>query len=263
MLTTTARTLAASSLVLTVASVAGHAQSVAALSAGRFEAASAAQTIGRGRVQVEVDMFSRSTGSDGDVDQYVWSVGSTTARVGLSRKTELQVSYEPYTEVRRIHQILCEDDRVRRAGDVTVGGKFAVWGGNGRSAFAVMPFVSVPTASTGGMSGGVALPLETSLGYGFTASLTTIIESAPSASEGSRVKVSQSASVGRQLMGRVAGYASVLGSQAAQLGGVATMASGGVTIGVTQNLQVNGGASVALSGVSDQSSAYLGFVIRR
>jgi hypothetical protein len=79
-----------------------------------------------------------------------WTVGPISLKMGLFNSLDLQLVLEPYT-----HIFEREDDYYRNTssglGDTTVRVKYNLWGNDsGRTALAVVPFVTLPTAARGG-----------------------------------------------------------------------------------------------------------------
>ncbi len=122
-------------------------------------------TVDAGHFQVEMMLFGYT--SEQETSENVtyrldeWSIGSTMLKLGLLNSLDVELVLEPYT-----HVYEREDDwRETRSGfgDTSIRLKYNLWGNDGgRTALALVPYVSFPTGTSDlggeGVQGGLLLP---------------------------------------------------------------------------------------------------------
>ncbi len=129
------------------------------LASDRPDATESPITLDAGHLQFEVSVadWSRDRGRERFVGF------QTNAKVGLSENTDLQFLVDPY-----IREDAPQGGDATGIGDVVTRLKINLWGNDGgETAFALLPFVSLPSGGAVGGSeveGGLALPYSASLG---------------------------------------------------------------------------------------------------
>jgi len=122
------------------------------MSTDRPDKTESAYTVDAGHFQVEMDLVTyvrdRYTSDHTDVDAF--SVAPMNLKVGLTNRIDFQLLLETYNWVRTEDRIDGDVTHSRGFGDVTLRLKTNLWGNDGGgSAFAVMPFVKLPTNQDG------------------------------------------------------------------------------------------------------------------
>lgn len=131
------------------------------MSADRPDFTESPYTVDAGAVQIEASFVEFT--NDGDAESF--SIAPTNLKIGLTNSIDAQFVFTPYTH---------EDDGATTRdglGDTQFRLKINLWGNDGGdTAFAIMPFVNLPTASddldNDHIEGGVILPFSTELAEG-------------------------------------------------------------------------------------------------
>ncbi len=131
------------------------------LSADRPDFTESPYTVDAGAVQLEMSFFDYAKNGDADT----WTVTPLNLKVGLLNHVDLQFVFDTY--VRQDDGSVDEDG----VGDMQLRLKINFWGNDGGdTAFAFMPFIKVPTASddlgNDHVEGGVIFPFATELADG-------------------------------------------------------------------------------------------------
>lgn len=107
-------------------------------------------TVDAGHVQYEMDFVSFNHQVSGGANTRSWVAPNPTLKVGLTNSLDLQVSMAPFAGVSVIDQLAGTSSRVDGHGDLVVKAKWNWWGNDGgKTAFAIMPYVKAPTATSG------------------------------------------------------------------------------------------------------------------
>lgn len=218
-------------------------------------------TVPKGWVQVELSLAEYARSRDGSRTLDVLPVN---LKVGLTDSVDIQFLATPYTRV---------TDRGASVGgfgdDTQVRLKVNLWGDDGgRTAFAVMPFVKLPTAKraigNGRVEGGLILPLGIDLGG--DVSLTTMAEFDLTWDEGRQdygIDVVHTASLGVPIRGTLAGYIEYVGIAPRPGGGkYQAIASSGFTYKLADDWQLDAGGTAGMSGDSDRWRMFAGVSTR-
>lgn len=154
-------------LLTLVCGTALAAENLRPLSTDRPDTTESPHTVDAGRFQFEMEViaWTRDGGSD------TLSLSELNAKYGLTPSTDLHLVVPFYTR---------ESSGPAGFGDLTLRLKHNLWGNDsGSTAFAIMPFLKLPTASNslsnGAFEGGITLPFATEgpgdWGFGFMAEL--------------------------------------------------------------------------------------------
>ena len=127
-------------------------------------------TLDAGRGQLELEFFTHTRDDEAGVSTRAWSIGSTFVRWGATPQFELQLGCQTYVRV-----TVDEGGQSSRAtgfGDTVVRAKYNLWGNDGGdTAFALLPFVKIPTNQDGlgnnALEPGCSLPLVVNLPDGW------------------------------------------------------------------------------------------------
>ncbi len=142
-------------------------------------------TVDAGHFQAELDIvnytYDRFNGIPGDVRTEAVGIGPINLKVGILNNADLQLVIQTYHSV-RVHNFTTRQVIENRGfGDILPRLKLNIWGDDGgRSAFALMPFLKLPTNDDGignsSVEGGLILPLSLSLPYGFDMGVMTEVD---------------------------------------------------------------------------------------
>ncbi|HKR24488.1 MAG TPA: transporter [Allosphingosinicella sp.] len=150
-------------LLAVSAAGAGRAQE-APICTDRPAKANAVCTVPAGRIQIETGGISWSLTERGGARTELLTIGASVAKLGLSERSDLQVGFTPYAELRTLNGL---QSRVSGIGDLVVRYKHRLSGADAPVQVAAIPFVKLPTAADGlgndRVEGGLAIPISFAL----------------------------------------------------------------------------------------------------
>lgn len=121
-------------------------------------------TVPKGVWQVEADGVNWTRNKVGGVKADTTAVAATTVKLGLTGKSDLQLTWTPYVEARTRGPGV--DDKLDGVGDMWIRYKAQVHV-QGKTTISLIPYVKLPTASRGlgndKVEGGVAAPVSLAL----------------------------------------------------------------------------------------------------
>jgi hypothetical protein len=229
------------------------------MSTDRPDTTESAYTVDAGHFQMETTLFGYA--KDGGVESY--SFGETNFKLGLTNRTDLQLVMPFYERQRG------GDNDDSGIGDLTVRYKWNLWGNDGgETAFALMPFVKVPTAShdlgNNKVEGGLIVPLCVNLSEGVGLGLMAEFDIVRDDTGGGYgVDFVNSATVGFELIGSLGGYVEFV--SVATTRDDATWegyANAGVTFAVTDDFVFDAGVSVGVNSAAQDFAPFVGFSYR-
>jgi hypothetical protein len=230
------------------------------LSTDRPDITESPYTVDAGHLQIEMDLVAytrdrHTPERDGGFE--AWSFATTNVKLGLTNWIDLQVVVPTYQRIR---------GGAEGFGDITVRTKFNLWGNDGgRTAFALMPFVTIPTASDGlgtdEWEAGLIIPFAAELpnDWGFGAMLE--IDYLSNGSGGRQWDFVTSITFSRAIAGELGGYVEFVSVLSTEADWVAT-ANAGFTYGISDNVQLDGGINVGLTRAAEDLAPFLGLSIR-
>lgn len=221
-------------------------------------------TVPAGRGQVEVDLVSHVRDRPGVERVRTTRVLPFNLKYGIGRDTDIQLIAEPF--VREV--VRASGARQARSGfgDVTVRLKRNLWGNDGgRTAFALMPYVKLPTAATGfgngHVEGGIIAPLAIELsdrvGLGLMTELDIVRKDDDTGHAASFVT---SATVGLDLTERLGVYGEVFAERSAGRGArtIVTFDTG-ITYAIGEDSQLDVGTAIGATAAADDLLLFVGF----
>lgn len=233
------------------------------MSTDRPDVTESPYTVDAGHLQIEMDVaaFTRDRHTPeraGGTD--AWSFANTNIKVGLTNWADLQVVVPVFQRVR---------GGAEGFGDLQLRLKMNVWGNDaGETAFALMPWIKLPTASddlgNGSVEGGLIIPYGMSLGGDWSLGAMLEVDAIEDGDgSGHHAEFVTSVAVGRPLVGALGGYVefvSVLSTER-DAEWVAT-ANAGLTYGITDDIQLDAGINVGLTRAAEDFSPFVGISIR-
>ena len=247
------------------------------MSTDRPDKTESAYTVDAGHFQIEMDVVSYSYDktSAGGVEQSVHtgSIGPINLKAGLCNWSDLQVVIVPWTvertELSRSLPIPVGPGNVtstrRGFGDITARLKCNLWGNDGgTTAFAVMPFVKIPTnqddLGNDDVEGGVILPLAVQLPYGFGMGVMTEFDFIRDEDDGgNHPEFINSITLSHDIVGDLGGYVEFwsLASTEDDSEWVGTFDIG-FTYGLTEDLQLDTGVNIGVTDSADDVNPFVG-----
>lgn len=223
-------------------------------------------TVDAGHVQIELDLATFTTDRDGTLRTRTLNVAPVNLKLGIAPNTDIQIVVDNY-----VHQRV--EDRKTGArqsaggfGDVTVRLKHNLWGNDGgTTAFALMPFVKLPTSTNGignaHVEGGVIAPLAIELSGGLGLGLMTEVDLLRNAADtGYAATFINSATLSGDIAEGVGLYGEVYTEIASERDSrlVATFDTG-LTFAIGDDAQFDLGANIGVTDAADDLMVFVGF----
>lgn len=220
-------------------------------------------TVDAGHVQIEMSFlqFTRDD-TDNRVDSYVYA--PFNVRLGLLNNAELQLLFDPHVRVQ---------DRIgpdaSGMGDLTLRFKANLWGNDeGDTALGVMPYVKLPTGdsdvSNGNAEPGVIIAFGANLPGEFSLGLMAEFDAVRNAEDdGFDFEFLHTATIGRTLFGPLGAYLEYVGIASSDSGSEYQASfSTGLTLGVSDDVQLDAGVVLGLTDSADDFSVFTGISVR-
>ena len=240
------------------------------MSTDRPDKTESAYTVDAGHFQFEMDLVSYSYDEErtGGVTTRVdaWAIAPINLKVGLCNQVDLQVVIETWNDARTktsggptVHQ--------RGFGDVTTRLKYNFWGNDGgKTAFAAMPFLKLPTnqdeLGNNSVEGGLILPLAVALPYDFGMGLMTEFDCNRDATgNGHHAEFVNSITFShdRVLVKDLGGYVEFFSLVSAERGSrwIGTVDLG-LTYGLSENVRLDAGVNIGVTKSADDVNPFMG-----
>ena len=232
-------------------------------------------TVDAGHFQTETTLFgfTRSGSSpDGSVsDSYEF--GTTDVRVGLTNSAEMNLIWQPYGIVRTQAPGPAASMLQSGIGGLEIRGKINLWGNDtfekpGSTAFALLPFISLPTDRGNGVSpdaveGGLLLPYAIKLSETFDITMNAGVAAIhDDDGAGYHPQYIASASLGHDWTEQLSTYYEVYAELAPDSNLDVVLLSTGVTYQVTKNVQLDSGVNVGVTPAADRFNPFVGASFR-
>jgi hypothetical protein len=249
--------------------IAASAEELRPLSADRPDATESPYTVPPRHVQIEMDIAAylrdHAQQEPPRVRREGWALAVTNLKAGIAHDIDVQLVVETFVSERTEAGGVAAT--AEGFGDMMLRGKFNLWGNDGgETAFAAMPFVTFPTASDDlgaeGVEGGLILPLAVELPRGLGLGVQAQFDAVRVGSS-YQLDLSGTATVGRDLFGRVSGFLEVLAlfPDAGQGDWVGTLNTG-LVYEVHADFLIDVSARFGLSRASDDLAVFVGFTRR-
>ena len=223
-------------------------------------------TVDAGHLQIELSFVEYLR--DGRADSY--SVMPTNFRLGVLENLEFALVVSPF-----IHAESPSDDASGTFtsdsgfGDLELRAKINLWGNDdGRTALALMPFISFPTAADnlgseqieGGLIVPFAMALDDVWNLGLMAEFDLVHDADRDAYD---LDFVHTATIGRDLFGPLGGYLEYIGSiSTAPSSPYLALLGVGLTYAINDNWQLDAGINIGLNDAADDLNPFIGMAIR-
>ena len=235
------------------------------LSTDRPDKTESPYTVDAGRIQVELDLATYTIDRERGVRTETVAIAPVNFKAGLTPSTDLQVIVQPYVRRTERNRATGRRTSLDGFGDVTVRLKRNLWGNDGGpTAFALMPFVKLPTNSGGidndAIEFGLIAPLAISVSDGIGLGLMTEIDFVEEADGGGLApSFVNSATISFDLTERAGLYTEIFTERGSERGADWIVTGDvGLTYAVTDDLQLDGGVNVGLTRAADDLSLFIG-----
>jgi hypothetical protein len=239
------------------------------MSTDRPDKTESAYTVDAGHFQFEMDVlnysYDRNNGLPGDTRIETVAIAPVNLKVGLCNQADLQVVLEPYTSVRTHVRATGQVEKQRGFGDVTIRLKGNMWGNDGGpTALALMPYVKLPTnqdnLGNNSVEGGLIVPfaMELPAGWGMGA-MTQFDIIRDEFGGGHHPEFVNTITFGRNIVGNLDGYVEFFSAVSTERNSewIGTFDMG-LTYGLTDDIQLDGGINIGLTRSADDWNPFLG-----
>ena len=226
------------------------------LSADRPDVTESPITVDAGHIQIEASVFDwRRDGRDD-----TFTLMSTNLKFGLTDDIDLQFVFDSYGWENNAGPV----PDAEGFGDVTLRMKWNLWGNDeGDTAFALFPFVKIPTAAGLGSDtweGGLILPFGMTLENGLSLGLMAEVDIVDDGAGGHEFEFLHSAAIGFDLTEKLGSYVEYVGVIGEHF--YAPALSGGLTYAVNDNLVLDLGTQLGLNSHAEDVALFSGFTVR-
>jgi hypothetical protein len=222
-------------------------------------------TVDRGRFQIEADLANMTRDREDGVRATDLLLGAMNLKFGVAHRADVQVIVAPSVRRTVRNRATSARESASGVGDVTVRLKRNLWGDDGgRTAFALMPYVTLPTAADGlgadRAEFGLIAPLAVALSEDFSLGLMTEVDVVGRETGPGRVaSFVNSATVGARVTERLGAYAELWTERSAERSSRwAATGDLGVTYLVADDFQLDAGANIGLTRAADDLNLFVG-----
>lgn len=223
----------------------------------RPDATESAYTVAAGHFQLETDMFKQVRNK---AEQFLYvenSYNLVNLKLGLTRRTDVQIVIPTYVinmvKERATRKIT---ENQHGFGDIVIRYKYNLWGySGGKTALALMPFLSIPTAASmsAGLHGGIIIPfvwnISDKLSFGSQVGFTRAKED----DNAYHSYYLYSFTFGRSIGKNVDVFSEMLFNYNFYQARFDTYANGGIILSLTDNLNLDAGFNYGLKATSDRT----------
>ena len=238
------------------------------LSPDRPDVTESPYTVDAGHYQLEMDFANFTYDKSGGATTKAWDVGDFNFKAGLLNNVDLQLVYDNYLNV-HTQDSSGKSTTQSGFGDFTTRLKVNLWGDDGgKTAFALLPYVTFPTSTDGlgnnGVEGGVIFPLAVSLPHDFDLSLETAASYMKNDDDGGyHEEFIASASLDHQIIGKLSGFMEFFSNFTAEshsswVGTVDT----GLEYLVTKNIQLDLDCYFGVTPAAAEYNPFCGITVR-
>ena len=216
-------------------------------------------TVDAGHFQLEMDFASYTTDRADGTHRETWNVAPFNLKAGLLGNVDLQAVFDSYLRGRTAEGVRSG------VGDLTLRLKVNLWGNDGgRTACAVMPFISLPTSSarlgSDSVQGGVIFPLAVKLPGGWGLGLMTEVDFLrDEAGASGHAEFVHSVTFSHGIAGKLGGYVEFFSSVSTERGArwVGTVDLG-LTCKLTDHIQLDAGCNFGVTRAADDLNPFVG-----
>jgi outer membrane putative beta-barrel porin/alpha-amylase len=229
------------------------------LSADRPDFTESPYTVDAGAIQLELSFVDYTSNSD----IKAWAIAQVNLKLGLLNDVDLQFVFDPYTQV----------DHGSRTGkgfgDIQFRLKINLWGNDsGDTAFAFMPFIKLPTASdklgSDRVEGGLIFPFATTLTEGVGLGLMFETDFVYDNEEDDYdIELVTTSVLGFDMTDEIGLYVEGIGITSTDSNvDFRGILGAGATYRLTENMILDAGVNIGLSGDTDDVNLFTGITVR-
>ncbi len=239
------------------------------LSTDRPDRTESAYTVDAGHFQIEMDVlnytYDRHNAERSNTRVESVGIAPMNLKLGLLNNLDLQVMLETYTSV-RVHDLSTGVvEKQRGFGDVTIRTKLNLWGNDtGTTAFALMPFVKLPTnqdhLGNNSVEGGIIAPLAVALPADWGMGVMSEVDFVRDESGGGHhPEFVNTITFSHDIVGKLAGYVEFfsLVNTESDADWIGTFDCG-VTYSLTDDIQLDAGINIGVTRSAEDLSPFIG-----
>jgi hypothetical protein len=238
------------------------------LSPDRPDETESPYTVDAGHYQLEMDFANFTYDKTGGTTTKTWDVGDFNFKAGLLNNVDIQFVYDNYLNV-QTQDSSGKSTTQSGFGDFTTRLKVNLWGDDGgKTAFALLPYVTFPTSTDGlgggSVEGGVIFPLAVSLPLDFDLSLETAASYMKNDDGGGyHEEFIASASVDHPIIGKLSGFVEFFSNFTTEShsGWVGTVDTG-LEYLVTKNIQLDLDCYFGVTPAAANYNPFCGITVR-
>jgi len=235
------------------------------LSADRPDGTESPYTVDAGHFQAEVSIADYAHDDEGGTQSDILTWAESNMKLGLTNNTDLQLVFTPYAR-EAVDLAGGPEEVLEGAPDLTVRLKANLWGNDGgETAFAVMPFVTLPTGSElsgdhveGGLIAMLGWNVAATWSLGFQAEVDTVYDDEDDDYDAEFV---HTAVLGFDVYEPLGAYVEYIGNAGSE-GEYAAVFSTGATYTMNANLVLDAGTRVGLNDAAEDLVLFSGFTWR-
>ena len=255
------------SLIFALLSFPLPAHALRELSTDRPDRTESPYTVDAGHQQVEIDAIAWTRDKVGEVEARTLSLATTNLKFGLFPRSDIQFVLGTWSE-ERIEVPGFPEETSSGVGDLAIRWKQNLFGNDGgKVAMALMPFVQAPLEDFDSdlIEGGLIVPVGFEGPSGFGIGVMGEVDfRRDAAGDGRHAEWIVSATASHGLGGSLGGYLEIFSLSSSESGAPWTGTFDvGLTYGIGENVQLDGGANFGLSDETEDVTVFLGFSARR
>lgn len=215
-------------------------------------------SVDAGRFQVEIDLFGYTREREGGERATLVNAGTFNLKYGVARNADLQLIAAPYLRLDR------NGRRTEGVGDVTVRLKRNLWGNDGGpTALALMPYVTLPTATDGlgadRAEFGVIVPFAWAFSERVGLGAMTELDVVGRERGEYQASFINSATLSAAVTEKLGAYVELFTERATERGSRWVVTGDmGLTYALTEDVQLDAGANIGLTRAADDLNVFLG-----
>jgi hypothetical protein len=229
-------------------------------------------SVDAGHFQIETDIVTAAFDRDNRDGNNIRSRGATFAlsniKFGLTNHSDIQFVVETYNIASVKDSNTGIEEEARGFGDVTIRYKQNLWGNDeGRTAFAVMPFVKIPSnqdnLGNNDIEGGVIFPFAIELGDFNLGIMTQLNINRNEKDNGYEAETFNSITVARGIVDNLSMFTELAMAKTLKSGTDWPMTFDmGLTYAIGDDIQLDAGAFIGLTESADDINPFLGITYR-
>ncbi len=228
-------------------------------------------TVDAGHFQMEMDLvnYSYDRYNQANIRAESWSFAAMNLKAGLCNNADLQLIIPTYNRARTDDRDAGKIEKSSGFGDLISRVKINLWGNDGgKTAFAFMPFLKLPTnqdgLGNGSVEGGIIFPLSVELPRNWGMGLMTEVDFNRNESRAvHHAEFVNSVTFGHQLTGKLEGYVEFFSAVSAESGSdwIGTL-DAGLVYALTENFHLDGGINFGITRAADDFNPFVGISFR-